>query len=146
MSNIAMATTYETDYYQWTIEQGKALRKLVNTHQEIKDLGEIDWENIIEEIEALGRSEYSAVVSLLRRQIEHRLKIDYVPLEECYRKWKSEVLAFKKNLKGKYAPGMKPKLEKQFEEIYQDAVEIVQAEYDVDLPKQCSYFLDDLTF
>ena len=146
MSQTIRSLTYEKDYYQWTIEQAQALRKLVSTHQELKQLDNLDWDNIIEEIEALGRSEYSAVVSLLRRQIEHRLKIDYVPLEECYRKWTSEALAFKKNLKGKYAPSMKPKLEKQFSEIYQDAVEIVEAEYDVNLPDQCPYNLVDLIF
>ena len=89
MSQTITELTYEKDYYQWTIEQAQALRELVNIHQELKQLDNLDWDNIIEEIEALGRSEYSAVVSLLRRQIEHRLKIDYVPPEECYRKWTS---------------------------------------------------------
>ena len=144
MSQALSELTYEKDYHQWTIEQAKALRELVNTHQELKHLENLDWDNIIEEIEALGRSEYSAVVSLLMRQIEHRLKIDYVRLPECRNKWKSEVLAFKKNLKAKYAPSMKPKLEQKFSEIYQDAVEIVEAEYEISLPKQCPYSLEEL--
>ncbi|HAC61946.1 MAG TPA: DUF29 domain-containing protein [Cyanothece sp. UBA12306] len=144
MSQILSELTYEKDYYQWTIEQAQALRELVNNHQELKHLGTLDWDNIIEEIEALGRSEYSAVVSLLMRQIEHRLKIDYVRIPECRNKWKSEVIAFKKNLKRKLAPSMKPKLDKQFSEIYQDAVEIVEAEYEIGLPKQCPYSLKEL--
>ncbi|ACK65438.1 protein of unknown function DUF29 [Rippkaea orientalis PCC 8801] len=144
MSQAISELTYEKDYHQWTIEQAKALRELVNTHRELKHLEGLDWDNIIEEIEALGRSEYSAVVSLLMRQIEHRLKIDYVSLPECRNKWKSEVVAFKKNLKHKLAPSMKPKLDKQFSEIYQDAVEIVEAEYEISLPSQCPYTLEDL--
>ena len=144
MSQTITELTYEKDYYQWTIEQAQALRKLVNTHQELKQLDNLDWDNIIEEIEALGRSEYSAVVSLLRRQIEHRLKIDYVSLPECRNKWKSEVIAFKKNIKRTLAPSMKPKLEKEFSEIYQDAVEIVETEYEISLPKQCPYSLKEL--
>ncbi|MDJ0660521.1 MAG: DUF29 domain-containing protein [Crocosphaera sp.] len=144
MSQTLSELTYEKDYHQWTIEQAQALRELVNTHQELKQLKTLDWDNIIEEIEALGRSEYSAVTSLLMRQIEHRLKIDYVPLPECRNKWKSEVIAFKKNLKRKFAPSMKPKLEKEFSEIYQDAVDIVEAEYEIDLPKQSPYRLTDL--
>lgn len=146
MNQITKTKTYERDYHQWTIEQAQALQNLVNTHHNLQQLEDLDWDNIIEEIKALGRSEYSAVVSLLRRQIEHRLKLDYVPLEECYRKWKAEVIAFKKNLKGKYAPSMKPKLENQFTEIYQDAVEIVEAEYEVNLPEQSPYSLDELIF
>ncbi|GBF82309.1 DUF29 domain-containing protein [Aphanothece sacrum] len=144
MSQTIIELAYEKDYHQWTIEQAQALRELVNTHQELKHLEGLDWDNIIEEIEALGRSEYNAVVSLLMRQIEHRLKIDYVPLPECRNKWKSEVIAFKKNLKRKLAPSMKPKLDKQFSEIYQDAVEIVEAEYEISLPKQCPYSLEQL--
>ncbi len=144
MSQGLSELTYEKDYHQWTIEQSQALRELVNSHHELKHLENLDWDNIIEEIEALGRSEYSAVVSLLMRQIEHRLKIDYVPLPECRNKWKSEVVAFKKHLKRKLAPSMKPKLDKQFSEIYQDAVEIVEAEYEISLPKQSPYSLEDL--
>ncbi|MEA5511438.1 DUF29 domain-containing protein [Crocosphaera sp. UHCC 0190] len=144
MSQTISKLTYERDYHQWSIEQAKALRELVNTHQELKHLENVDWDNIIEEIEALGRSEYNAVVSLLIRQIEHRLKIDYVPLPECRNKWKSEVVAFKKNMKRKIAPSMKPKLQKEFSEIYQDAVEIVESEYEISLPSQCPYTLEDL--
>jgi hypothetical protein len=140
----AIDLTYEKDYHQWTIEQAQALRELVNTHQELKHLDKLDWDNIIEEIEALGRSEYNAVVSLLLRQIEHCLKIDYVPLPECRNKWKSEVIAFKVGINRKFAPSMKPKLEKEFEGIYKDAVRIVEAEYEISLPKQCPYILDEL--
>ncbi len=128
--------TYETDFYQWTIEQAQALKQ--------QNFDNVDWKNIIEEIEALGRSEYSAVVSLLRREIEHRLKVDYVQLPECLKKWKIEVLTFKKNIKPKFAPSMKPKLEKQLADIYQDALEIVELEYEVDLPRECPYLLKDL--
>lgn len=144
MNQTLSELTYERDYHQWTIEQAQALRELVNTHQELKHLKVVDWDNIIEEIEALGRSEYNAVVSLLIKEIEHRLKIDYVPLPECRNKWKSEVIAFKKNIKRKFAPSMKPKLEKEFSEIYQDAVEIVEAEYEITLPQQCPYSLIEL--
>ena len=128
--------TYETDFYQWTIEQAQALKQ--------QNFDHVDWENIIEEIEALGRSEYSAVVSLLRREIEHRLKIDYVRLPECLKKWQIEVITLKKNIKPKFAPSMKPKLQKQLADIYKDAVEIVAFEYEVDLPTECPYFLEDL--
>ena len=136
MSQIITKKTYETDYYQWTIEQVKALRQ--------RNLNNLDWENIIEEIESLGRSDYNAVCSLLMRQIEHRLKIDYTPLEECYKKWQVEIQAFKIGLKRKISPSMKPKLQQDLEEIYQDAVSLVALEYGIDLPDQCPYNLDDL--
>ncbi len=136
-----MAQSYDTknynnDYYQWTIEQVEALRK--------RNLDKLDWNNLIEEIESLGRSDYSAVCSLLMREIEHRLKIDYIPLEECYKKWQVEIQAFKIGIKRKISPSMKPKLANELEEIYQDAVSLVILEYGIDLPEKCPYSLEDL--
>ena len=92
----------------------------------------------------MGRREYNAVVKLLMRQIEHRLKIDYVGLEECYKKWQVEIQAFRIGIKRKIAPSMKPKLELELEEIYQDAVSLVVLEYDVKVPDQCPYSLTEL--
>ncbi len=136
MSQGVKTDNYEKDYYQWTIDQAQALRE--------RNLEKLDWENIIDEIESLGRSDYSAVSSLLMRQIEHRLKIDYTPLEECYKKWQVEIKAFKIGIKRKISPSMKPKLEKDLEEIYQDAVSLVALEYGINLPEKCPYPLEDL--
>ena len=136
MNQITGSKIYETDYYQWTIEQAKALKE--------RNFNNLDWENIIEELEALGRSEYHAVVSLLMRQIEHRLKIDYVSLPECRNKWKAEVVAFKDGMLRKLAPSMKPKLEREFDSIYKTASRIVETEYEISLPKQCPYSLIEL--
>ncbi|ACK68488.1 protein of unknown function DUF29 [Gloeothece citriformis PCC 7424] len=127
---------YDKDFYQWTIEQAKAIDE--------RNLNSLDWENLKEEIEALGRSEYNAVVSLLLKEIEHLLKIDYVPIPECRNKWKAEAAAFKKNIARKITPSMKPKLESQFEGIFQDAAEVVAIEYEIELPQECPYNLEDL--
>jgi hypothetical protein len=78
------------------------------------------------------------------REIEHRLKIDYANRPECDRHWRSEMVAFRKNIKRRLSPSMKPKLQKDFSEIYQDAVEIVLAKYDLNLPTTCPYNLEDL--
>ena len=138
MKRVFKPDNYETDYYQWTLEQVEALRE--------RNLDKLDWENIIEEIESLGRSDYNAVSSLLMRQIEHRLKIDYTPLEECYKKWQVERQAFKIGIKRQISPSMKPKLKKDLEEIYQDAVSLVTLEYGINLPDQCPYTLDELLY
>ena len=138
MKRVFKPDNYETDYYQWTLEQVEALRE--------RNLDKLDWENIIEEIESLGRSDCNAVSSLLMRQIEHRLKIDYTPLEECYKKWQVEIQAFKIGIKRQISPSMKPKLKKDLEEIYQDAVSLVTLEYGINLPDQCPYTLDELLY
>lgn len=46
---------YDEDFWSWTQEQAGALLR--------RDLDAIDWENLIEEIETLGRSEQHASTS-----------------------------------------------------------------------------------
>ncbi len=40
---------YEQDFYQWTIEQSTALQE--------RQIDQLDWENLTEEIEALGKEQ-----------------------------------------------------------------------------------------
>ena len=60
---------YERDFYSWTAQQAAALKR--------KDLAAIDWENVIEEIEALGRAEKSSLTSYYANAVEHLLKLQY---------------------------------------------------------------------
>ncbi|MGK7933064.1 MAG: DUF29 domain-containing protein [Microcystaceae cyanobacterium] len=129
-------STYEQDYYQWTIEQAKALRE--------RNLDKLDWENIIEEVESLGRRDYRAVRNLLMRLIEHKLKRKFVPLPSRYQKWEVESRVFQSSIKSRYSPSMKPTLTEELPEIYEDAAGLVEAEYGFDLPIKCPYSLEDL--
>lgn len=61
-----MAAAYDTDFYTWTQEQAHALRKSRPEN--------LDWENLAEEIESLGKNNQHAIVSRLRVLIGHLLK------------------------------------------------------------------------
>lgn len=80
---------YEQDYCLW-LENTVTL--LSN-----KDFNNLDLENLIEEIESLGRSEKRAIASYLMRLCEHLLKIKYweSERERCLRGWKVEVQNFR---------------------------------------------------
>jgi hypothetical protein len=67
----ARAGLYERDYYAWILDQVRALRE--------RRTGEIDWENVAEEIEDLGKSERRALQSHMARLLEHLLKLAYAP-------------------------------------------------------------------
>ncbi|MGB5593108.1 MAG: DUF29 domain-containing protein [Crocosphaera sp.] len=137
MSQGKKIDTYETDFYQWTIEQTQALRE--------QNLEKLDWENVIEEIEALGRSDYQAVVSLLTRILQHRLKIDYGNKPQINRHWQAEIKAFSNTLRRRYSPSMKPKLELEWQGIYSDAIDLYLIDYPpYDFPEVCPYSLQDL--
>ncbi|MEA5513020.1 DUF29 domain-containing protein [Nodularia sp. UHCC 0506] len=53
------SSTHENDFYAWTAEQVNLLKT--------RQLDQIDWQNIADEIEDMGRSE--------KRQLENRLEI-----------------------------------------------------------------------
>jgi hypothetical protein len=61
---------YERDYYAWLQDQVRALRE--------RRIEDVDWENVAEEIEDLGKSERRAIESQLARLTEHLLKLKYV--------------------------------------------------------------------
>jgi cell division protein FtsB len=56
--------SYEHDFYAWSYAQARALRS--------QDVQALDWENLAEEIESLGRSD--------RREVRSRLKVILVHL------------------------------------------------------------------
>jgi hypothetical protein len=62
---------YEHDYYAWIREQVRALRE-----HRIED---IDFENVAEEIEDLGKSEKRSVENHLETMLLHALKLSYAP-------------------------------------------------------------------
>jgi hypothetical protein len=65
------STTPEQDFYAWTQKQAQLLRT--------GKLDEIDWQNIAEEIEDMGRSEKRQLESRLEILIMHLLKWQFQP-------------------------------------------------------------------
>ena len=60
---------YWQDGYTWAMQQADALRR--------RDFDAVDWDNVIEEIEEVGRSERRSWTSHCATLIEHFLKLEY---------------------------------------------------------------------
>ncbi|MGH8013907.1 MAG: DUF29 domain-containing protein [Candidatus Binataceae bacterium] len=65
----ATDSLYERDPYTWAFEQARALRE--------RRVATIDWENVAEEIEDVGKREADALQSHDESLIEHLLKLTY---------------------------------------------------------------------
>jgi hypothetical protein len=91
----SLSDLYEKDFVLWTEKTAEQLRQ--------KNFAEVDWENVIEEIETMGRSERQAVESLLTRAIEHLLKLTYweSERERNARHWIGEIANFRVQLRRK---------------------------------------------
>ena len=83
---------YEEDFYAWTQEQAKLLRRLPAIGNEF------DPERIAEEVEDLGRSELHAAQSLCEHIIEHFLKLEYSGLNEPNDHWRDEIVEWRLQL------------------------------------------------
>ncbi|MDJ0579315.1 DUF29 domain-containing protein [Crocosphaera sp.] len=114
-------TSYSSDYYTWTKEQVKLLK--------LKQFEEVDWDNLIEEIEDLGKSRENALESYLERLLEHLLKLSYWESEKeyCTRGWKAEIRNFRAQIKKiiRKNPALKNKLEPIWKEIYPVRISIM---------------------
>ncbi|WP_041229612.1 DUF29 domain-containing protein [Rippkaea orientalis] len=129
-----MRTLYETDFVQWTEEQAKALSE----HNEKT----LDWENLKEEIENLGKEQINAVHSFLKQIILHRLKLDYTNDILSRRHWMDEIDDFQDEIERRLTQTLLNKINLQPE--YERAKRKVLKMYDVSLPDQCPYTFEDL--
>jgi hypothetical protein len=134
-------TTYETDFYTWTQEQAELLRQ--------GRLADLDIKNLIEEIESLGVSQYSALVSAIHRLAQHLLKWQY-QLQKRSHSW--EVSIDNQRIKiGNLlddSPGLKSKLDAAILRGYRDGRRSAAKETRLPLehfPETCPYTWQQLT-
>jgi hypothetical protein len=67
-----MSDLYEADILAWSENQAALLRRLA-TGERVNN--QIDWVNVVEEIESVGRSERAALASHVRVILEHLMKL-----------------------------------------------------------------------
>lgn len=105
---------YEQDFYLW----------IENTVNQLKigQLLEVDWGNLIEEIESMGRSEKQALESNLIIVLLHLLKYKYQP-DKRSNSWLSSIYEHRRRLRKalKSSPSLTPYYTEVLEECYQDA-------------------------
>jgi hypothetical protein len=82
-----MDSLYDQDLVLWAEQQGRELRAAAGAGWNAP----IDWENVAEEIETLGRSERRSLASHITNVIEHLLKLQASPIGEPTRGWRDSV-------------------------------------------------------
>lgn len=110
-------TLYDQDYYFW-------LRTTINQLR-TSQFSSVDLDNLIEELEDMGRSQKRTVKSLLIRLFEHLLKLTYwnVERERNEGHWKGEIRTFRREIKDelKDSLSLKPYILEIFDQCYQEA-------------------------
>jgi hypothetical protein len=130
---------YDSDYDRWLNEMVRLLKN--------RQLDRVDYENLIEELEALGRSERSAVKSLLLQIIIHLMLYQFWQLERerNANHWAGEIITFRVQLEDKLTNNLRNYLAEELPLIYQNARLITQKKTNLDsLPVECPYSLEQL--
>lgn len=133
-------TLYEIDYLQWIETTVEKLR--------IQDHANMDWDNLIAEIEDLGRSERRSLKSNLIVVLVHLLKWQYQP-EYRSGNWEGSVIEHRRRIMEALndSPSLKPYLDSIFAECYTQVVKQAKAETGLPLetfPKKCPYELTEV--
>lgn len=88
------ASLYDRDFFAWTQDQAARLRAWP---EHLRPNG-IDVENLVEEVESLGKSDRRAIESFLGLIAIHLLKIEFHPAAEFRTHWMTEVDAFRRSI------------------------------------------------
>ena len=155
------ADIYHSDPYAWSLEQADALRR--------RDFAAIDWDNVIEEIESVGRTEQGTWTSKCANAITHLLKIEHgmMATSDEVEGWEKEVQRYRREMAAVIVDN--PRLQNLYPQMFQtawqrgrsEAVDAL-AEYDVQrnlqpekrsarkarrlsLPRSCPYQFHEVT-
>ena len=132
---------YMDDFYSWALAQARLLRA--------RELDAIDWENVAEEIESLGREQFNKLESAFRVLLMHMLKWDQQP-ERRSRSWALSIARQRLELDDVLSdnPGLKPRRDEALARAYKKARLEAAQETGLDLkrfPAACPYSTEDMT-
>jgi hypothetical protein len=139
-------TLYDTDYYSWCLEQAAALRRVAG--ERVNTSVPIDWENVAEELEDLGKSRARELRSRYVVLLLHLLKWTYQPSRRS-RSWRATIVEQRDEIVQVLAenPGLKPQQEASFAVAYPSARKRAAAEIGRPLsalPEQCPFVLEQV--
>jgi Domain of unknown function DUF29 len=130
---------YDRDFHQWTQVMAEALRS--------RDWAGLDVENLIDEVESLGRQQRQELRNRLGILLGHLLKWQFQPTLRS-KSWKLTLREQRAQIRFllKDNPSLKPYLEEAMEDGYTLGQLLVAKETPLeleDLPEVCPYGLDD---
>lgn len=126
---IALSTTaYDTDYQLWLQETVEQLR--------LGNYKSVDWENLLDEIESIGKGDRHRFKSNLIILLMYLLKWDYQP-EKRSGSWESTIIEHRHHIIDNLAdsPSLKPYLQTILDSAYQTARKRAKAETGLALQK-----------
>ncbi|PWC74940.1 DUF29 domain-containing protein [Azospirillum sp. TSH64] len=139
------SAAYDEDFYAWSQAQAQELRRAGAE----RNNAPVDWENVAEEIESMGRSQRSEVEDLLSVLLLNLLRWMFCPdlRERCERDWSLAVRLQRRKLVREFrdSPSLRLCVADAFAEVYSDTLLMAAAEADTPhghFPLQPPFTLD----
>jgi len=138
------AALCEEDFPLWAERQAALLRA--------RRFSELDLDNLIEEVEGLGDSKKSAVLSNATVVIEHLLKLQHSPATDPRAGWVDSVLEHRNRLEYDLTPRLRQTLQDDLPHVYAIARRTAERRLRVHgedtaaaaLPATCAYSVDQI--
>ncbi|MBD2627189.1 DUF29 domain-containing protein [Trichormus variabilis] len=138
--NTDLQSLYEIDENLWLEETIILLKE--------KRFQDLDLNNLIEELEALGKRDKNAVASLLEQIIRHLLLLHYwtEEYENNGNHWQTEVIGFRNQIERLLTNNLQNYLHSELEKIYRSALKYVKQKtrFKIDFPEDSPYTLEQL--
>jgi hypothetical protein len=139
-----MSDLYEADVLLWSEQQAALLRRLAAGE---RVNAQIDWENVIDEVESVGSEQLHAVESFLVQALAHMLKAEAWPLARDVAHWHAEARRFRGDAAARFVPSMRQRID--MAKLYRRALRAVPDTIDGTAPLQtipttCPVTLDEL--
>jgi hypothetical protein len=117
-----LKSLYDDDFLAWSKQQAEALRaEMRNRSNQSLDFG-----NLAEEIEDLGKSVRRELQSQIRRVIRHLLKLKYSPAKEPRRAWAESVVDARAEIEDllEASPSLRTELDHDIERQMQRGIDL----------------------
>ena len=136
MTKTSLKTLYDIDFALWIEDTVNQLKS--------RNIENLDWDNLIEEIESLGKRDKRELKNRLVTLFEHILKRNYVMLPDCYRGWEVTINRTQSNLRDILAdsPSLRNYLREIYFNCYLESLNNMQVEYDAEFPDVCPFSQD----
>ena len=138
-----MADLYEDDILLWSEQQADLLRRLA-LGERVND--QIDCDNLVEEVESVGRTERRACEPYLVQALIHELKVLGWPSVREVAHWRREARGFRSDARKAFSPSMRQRID--VNDLYRDALDRLPkvniGRRPLPLPETCPFTLDEL--
>lgn len=140
----SVAKLYDTDFYAWTQQQADVLRR--------RDLRALDVDNVIEEIESMGKQQQAELTNRLAQLLAHLLKWEAQPAARPTqgRSWRLTIAEQRRQIDRlmRKNPSLKPYVPEAMADAWGDARLIAAREAGIaeeSLPDNCPFTWDEAT-